>query len=138
MWSYGVFSLGNSEVEKVCHHFYENVVGDFWPPERRMVEAGYGQLKFPFREITAPPFEMKVEWSLEELLGYLSSWSATVRYTQARGASPIPELENKLRPLWSAPQISVLAGLHPGRAQLVMRVDDETFDVIKMNRDNRI
>lgn len=138
VWSYGVFSLGNSEVEKVCHHFYENVVGDFWPPERRMVEAGYGQLKFPFREITAPPFEMKVEWSLEELLGYLSSWSATVRYTQARGASPIPELENKLRPLWSAPQISVLAGLHPGRAQLVMRVDDETFDVIKMNRDNRI
>lgn len=106
-WSYGVFKLGNPEVEQVCQHFYENVVGDFWPPERRIVEAGYGGLEFPFREIAVPTFEMQADWTLEELLGYMSSWSATIRYTQARGASPIPELEQKLRPLWRTTRIAV-------------------------------
>lgn len=106
-WSYGVFKLDNQEVEKVCHHFYEDVVGDFWPPERRIVEAGYGELEFPFPEIIAPAFEMRMEWSLEELVGYMSSWSATARYIRAHGASPVPELGRKLRPLWGVPRVTV-------------------------------
>lgn len=107
VWSYGVFKLGHPAVEKVCQNFYDKVVGDFWPPERRIVEAGYGALTFPFREIAAPVFEIKREWSLDELLGYMSSWSATVRYTQAHRTSPIPDLARKLQLLLSTNRISV-------------------------------
>ena len=99
-WSYATFSLPSAALQEVCDDFYTNIVGDFWPPERLIVEAGYGTLVFPFEEMTPPPCEMVQCWSLEELLGYLSSWSATARCTQARGGSPIPDLRDRLAPHW--------------------------------------
>lgn len=107
VWSYGVFQIGEPEIERLCAHFYEHVVGEFWPPERRIVEAGYATLDFPFAEIAAPAFEMEVEWSLDALLGYLSSWSATTRYAQHHGHSPIPELRRELEPLWENERLVV-------------------------------
>ena len=107
VWSYGVFQVDEPRIEAVCAHFYEHVVGGFWPPERRIVEAGYASLQFPFQEIAAPEFEMQVEWSLDELLGYVSSWSATTRCTQHHGCSPIPELRQQLAPLWRQERIGV-------------------------------
>jgi SAM-dependent methyltransferase len=108
VWSYGVLRLPNEELQAMCDDFYENVVGEFWPPERRIVEAGYGALEFPFEEITAPAFDMQSQWSLDALLGYFSSWSATARYVQAHAESPIPSLREKLLPLWAAEGLTTI------------------------------
>jgi SAM-dependent methyltransferase len=120
VWSYGVFVIEPPNISAICQHFYEEVVGPYWPPERRIVEAGYGALEFPFDEIIAPPFEMQVEWSLDALLGYLGSWSATARYTQDRGASPIPELRERLAVHWPPTQSLAIhwpISMRVGRAQ---------------------
>jgi len=107
IWSYGVFSIPNTEIQSKCDFFYNEVLGGFWPPERRIVEAGYDKLNFPFNEIHVPCFEMSVEWTLEQLLGYLSSWSATARYIRTRGESPIPDLHEQLKPLWKKKLLKV-------------------------------
>lgn len=107
VWCYGVFEVGDPSVEAICAHFYDHVVGDFWPPERRIVEAGYAALDFPFEDITPPPFELRVEWSLDELLGYLSSWSATTRYAQHHGQSPIPALRAQLEQRWKNDRLTI-------------------------------
>ena len=65
--------------------FYSDVVGPYWPPERRHVEAGYRTLPFPFEEIAAPEFGLELEWNLEQVAGYVSSWSATARYRPGAG-----------------------------------------------------
>jgi hypothetical protein len=75
-------------------------VGPFWPPERRLVEQGYRTIPFPFEEIVAPTFSMEALWSLDDLLGYFSTWSATNRYIKERGHSPIGALRESLLPLW--------------------------------------
>ena len=107
VWSYGVFTADDPRVQAACDHYYTEVVGGYWPPERRIVEAGYGSLEFPFEEITAPPFQMQVEWTLDDLLGYLSSWSATVRYEAARGASPLPQLREDLSAVWTKEALAI-------------------------------
>jgi SAM-dependent methyltransferase len=107
LWCYEVFTVPDPRIQSACDFFYNEVLGEFWPPERRIVEAGYSSFDFPFEELQTPQFEMSVEWTLEQLLGYLSSWSATSRYLKANGRSPIPELEEILRPLWLEGRLKV-------------------------------
>lgn len=59
-------------------------------------------MPFPFREIATPTFEIRLTWSLEDLLAYLGTWSATARYRQATGHDPIPALGERLAPIWQA------------------------------------
>jgi len=96
VWSYGVFEIGNLEVKNVCNKFYDETVGPYWPPERKIVEAGYGSLDFPFQEIQSPSYKIEVSWNLDQLIGYFSSWSATTRYKVATGNDPLPALREQL------------------------------------------
>ncbi|MCP5560010.1 MAG: class I SAM-dependent methyltransferase [Verrucomicrobiaceae bacterium] len=100
VWSYGRFQIADREVQSICDHFYDEVVGEFWPKERKIVEAGYDALTFPFDELSPHPMEIVAAWSLGELLGYFSTWSATVCCAQTKGSSPIPDLAEKLRQSW--------------------------------------
>jgi SAM-dependent methyltransferase len=117
-WTYGVHMTEGDEVNSAVRHFYDQVVGPYWPPERRHVENGYSELLFPFTRIAAPPLTMQVQWPLARLLGYLGSWSATARCRQVTGNDPLPALERELRPLWGDPAqkrtvswpLSILAG----------------------------
>ena len=96
VWCYGNFEVESPQIGEICERFYRETVGEFWPPERRIVEEGYGSLAFPFSEILAPPFRLQVDWSMDQLLGYFASWSATTRYRQSTGHDSIPELRHEL------------------------------------------
>ena len=102
-WLYGILRV-TEDVDRVVSHFYRDVVGPFWPGERRLVEAGYGVLEFPFEEIRAPAFEMEKSWRLADLVGYLRTWSSTRRYVEARGEDPIRRVEGVLREAWGDPE----------------------------------
>jgi hypothetical protein len=80
--------------------FYYDIVGPYWPPERRLVEEGYRSLPFPFFEAVPPSFNMEESWERFQLLGYMRTWSATVRYIDARGVDPVAALEERLTALW--------------------------------------
>lgn len=107
-WSYGINVVEGDAVNAIVQDFYSNVVGPFWPPERMLVEEGYRTIPFPFREIAAPTFEMEARWTMEQLLGYFSTWSATNRYIKANGTNPLSALAEKLNPVWGEPDSSRL------------------------------
>ena len=53
----------------------------------------------------APPaFHMEAEWSLEHILGYVHTWSATKNFIAAQHFDPVTELEQSLQPLWGDPE----------------------------------
>jgi hypothetical protein len=60
------------------------------------VETGYRDLAFPFERIKTPQLSMNVEWTLNQLLGYLRSWSASARYHAATGIDAVDELSHEL------------------------------------------
>ncbi len=101
VWCYELQQV-SAEVDAVVEHFYRQVVGPYWPPERLLIEAGYQTIAFPFEGLPAPPFQMSASWSLSDVLGYLGTWSAVKRYREALGSDPLPALGQALRAVWGA------------------------------------
>ena len=83
--------------------FYYEVIGAYWPPERRYVDDEYRTLPFPWREERAPTFALQTQWSLDQALGYIATWSAVQRFRDAHpGHDPLPELRAQLATHWRA------------------------------------
>jgi len=100
LWAYGLNLVEDQEVNRLIYEYYSDTVGPYWPPERRLVEQGYRTIPFPFTQIAAPRFSIEALWSLDDLLGYFSTWSATNRYIKEHGTNPIEQLREKLLPVW--------------------------------------
>jgi len=86
-------------IDDIVNRYYHEVVGPFWPPERRLVEQ-FANLLFTFDEIGAPNFEMTAHWNLDHLLGYLRTWSSTQRFIAARGSDPLEQIVDDLCRAW--------------------------------------
>ena len=99
LWSYGLFQI-NPEINGIIEHFYTDVVGPYWPPERHYIEAQYRTLPFPLTELSPVPFEISAEWLLAEVISYLGTWSAVERYRSDRGEDPLPLIAARLASLW--------------------------------------
>ncbi|KZC28274.1 UNVERIFIED_ORG: SAM-dependent methyltransferase [Rhodanobacter sp. FW104-R5] len=87
--SYGVPKL-DEKLDERFTHFYRNEIGPFWPPERQRVDRGYADLDFPFAEFAPPAMAMRKAWSLAELVGYVSTWSA-VKHAVKQGHGQVIE-----------------------------------------------
>lgn len=98
-WGYGLMQVCPA-VDALVLDYYSNRVGPCWPPDRRHLESAYRSLPFPLDELALPPFVMTAEWSLEMLLGYLDTWSATRRYLAAHGEHPLLGLQPLLAAAW--------------------------------------
>jgi len=92
----------NPAIDQIVNRYYFEVVGPFWPPERKLVEQ-FADLPFPFHEIDPPEFEMTAQWNLEHLLGYLRSWSATQCFIAANKRDPLEAIADDLRAAWGDP-----------------------------------
>jgi SAM-dependent methyltransferase len=99
VWCYEKFRV-DAAVDAVVDRFYTEVVGHHWPAERSYVEQGYRTLPFPWREEAVPDFVLETDWDLEEVMGYLSTWSAVQRYSDQLGRDPLPDLRLRLAALW--------------------------------------
>jgi len=89
-------------IDEVVNRYYYEVVGPFWPPERRLVEQ-FADLPFPSQEIDPPKFEMTADWNLDHLLGYLGTWSSTQRFIAAKGSDPLEQIFDALSRSWGEP-----------------------------------
>jgi SAM-dependent methyltransferase len=103
-WCYATLTLDDARIESTVARFYEETVGPYWPPERRLVEEGYRSLPFPFAEISLPPLAVEADLDLGAFLGYVRTWSAVQRCRQALRADPMPAFAAELGVLWGAPE----------------------------------
>jgi SAM-dependent methyltransferase len=99
LWTYGLARI-DPAIDAIVQEFYTDGIGGYWPPERRFVESGYRTLPFPLHELPAPPFELRLLWDLDALMGYLSTWSAVRRYAKAAGIDPLPALRRRIAAHW--------------------------------------
>jgi SAM-dependent methyltransferase len=97
--SYGELKV-SGEPDAIVSHFYRRIIAPYWPPERRYVDEGYKSIPFPFTKIDAPSFAMQVDWNLEQLLGYLGTWSAVKEYKHRNGRDPRELIAAELQAVW--------------------------------------
>ena len=106
VWGYGLLHI-EPAIDKHFMEFYEGTVGPYWDDARRLVEAEYRTISFPFEEIKAPPFAIKVHWTIDQLAGYLSSWSATQKYIKDKLVDPVPPFISEVEKHWNSREMLV-------------------------------
>ena len=102
VWCYGLLEV-DDRVDPFVRRFYEKTVGPYWAPERRLVAEGYRTIEFPFAELVLPPFAIEQQITLDQLGGYLRTWSATRKYVEERGEDPVTPFLDELRHAWGGP-----------------------------------
>ena len=100
-WCYNLHSMG-PELDPIIRHFYDDIVGPYWPPERLLVEQHYTTIPFPFDEVQTPDFEMITDWTVDQLLGYISTWSSCRYYRDAKNEDPLTHIEQDVRDAWGS------------------------------------
>ena len=105
VWLYYNHSTGDNEVDQAVIDFYQHVTKPYWDPERKYVEELYQTVEFDFQLLPVKEFEIVLDWRREDLVGYLSSWSAIQKYINIHGHSPIPIIEEKIKMLWPEDEV---------------------------------
>ncbi|AJR16289.1 class I SAM-dependent methyltransferase [Leptospira interrogans] len=107
IWGYGLHSI-SSEIDGLVNKLYGEIVGPYWPSERKYVEEKYKTIPFPFEEIVPPHFSMKEEWNVDQLLGYLRTWSSVQKYIQKNESDPVLLVEEYIRNSWGPTQTKIV------------------------------
>ena len=102
VWVYNLPAI-EPEVDKCLDFFTNNILKPYWPERLRYLFDSYHSLPFPFEEIAPPEFSMETEWSLDDLIGFLSSWSAVAIYFKAEGVHPVDKILDELQESWGDP-----------------------------------
>jgi SAM-dependent methyltransferase len=108
VWTYVLCEIA-PDIDTILRRFYAVTVGPFWAPERRLTEQRYRTIEFPFAEFAAPHFVIEQCLSLDEVAGYVRTWSATRGFVRQHGHDPVEELARELAPYWGDPQRARLA-----------------------------
>jgi hypothetical protein len=64
------------------------------------VESGYRDIQMPFVPLMAPAFEMRLDWTADQMLAYVRTWSAAKNYQREHGRDPIDDRDGELREAW--------------------------------------
>ena len=115
LWGYAAPRAGRAAVDANLDYFEHQFLGPYWNAGRAHIDGRYRQLPFPFAEIEAPPLAISAEFTLAQLVGYLSSWSALAAYRRAHSADPLPDMQRRLAECW------------PGAAELAVAFRFELF-----------
>lgn len=98
VWSYEHCQVDSDCDEMIMKVF--NSVENYWPPERDLVLNRYVDIQMPIAEIEVEQFSMTANWTAEQMLGYMRSWSASQRYIKDNGTDPTKEYEGELAAIW--------------------------------------
>jgi SAM-dependent methyltransferase len=108
VWTYVMTEIA-PRIDEIVRRFYKDVVGPYWPPERRITEERYQTIEFPFAEFAAPSFVIEQAVTLDDVAGYVRTWSATRAFIKRHGEDPVVRLVTELGAAWGDPQQSRLA-----------------------------
>lgn len=99
IFGYPLLKTG-TKVDAILSHFYSNTLKDFWDTERRFIEDEYSTILFPFKQIEFEENFMKYDWTFDQMIGYLRSWSAVQHYITKFHADPVEHIQDELKSYW--------------------------------------
>lgn len=98
-WGYGLNQVSPA-VDALVLDFYRNRVGPYWDTRRRLTDAQYKTLPFPFADGQQADFVVHRSWTLDRFLNYLRTWSSVQKYKFENGDDPVTALGDALLPVW--------------------------------------
>ncbi|MFK8052093.1 MAG: class I SAM-dependent methyltransferase [Woeseiaceae bacterium] len=99
IWTYQLFSVIPA-VDDVVNEFFYGPIAPYWPQRRQLVDNSYEGILPDWPAIDTPPSSMRCDWSIEQVLGYLSSWSGVRRHDEATGGDAVADIAEALTAVW--------------------------------------
>lgn len=93
--------------DEALNRFYYDVIYSYWDTERKVVEDQYRTITFPFEEIDTPVFKIELAWSLNDLHGYITTWSAVQNFIKKNKFNPADDFVAGIKSLWKKEKESV-------------------------------
>lgn len=98
--SYGGMEIPDRpDIRALVGRFFK-ALDPYWPPERALVDQGYRNLLFPFPEVPAPSLAMEAQWGVDQLFGYVDTWSAVRALEKAEGRARLEAFRDELAAAW--------------------------------------
>ena len=121
-WGYDHLRV-SPEFDAEFHRSIERVIAPYWPPRKKLLHDGYRDVPFPFERIEPPPMEMHADWSFDQLMAFVRSWSGVQRCIAAEGDRFFSGATAALRSAWGDPDdpkrcgmdLYILAGVNRPR-----------------------
>ena len=108
----GVLALvGYSHVEldepigSIIGRLKRGVLAGYWDREREYVDERYSTLPFPYQDIPFPDMDVRYNWTLEQLVGYLHTWSAVQHYRDQKNVDPVGIILAELEHAWGKAEL---------------------------------
>ncbi|MFC1743779.1 class I SAM-dependent methyltransferase [Candidatus Riflebacteria bacterium] len=98
-WGYSFFKI-NPELDALFKNLVFEPLEPYWARENRLLWDGYRNIPFPFTEIPAPEFGIELNYSLQELLGFIETWSGVRTYLQQRDNNFMQTVKESILPAW--------------------------------------
>ena len=99
VWSYHA-GIVEAPFDEVFQRLYQEVLRPYFAPGARLVDERYETLELPGSAVAAPRFEIVCEWTLDQVLDYIASWSSVAAYRRQLGEDPIRRVAAELGRLW--------------------------------------
>ncbi len=99
IWSYNLLHC-EPILDRLIHRWNYETLAPYWEAERQFLYTRYDTLAFDFERIPSPGFDIVVEWTKNDLIGYLRSWSALQKMLQVAGDSALKDIIRKIGDAW--------------------------------------
>lgn len=87
-WCYPHCHLDNSEIQSVFEAFCADMAS-YFPEGRHHLDEGYETIYFPLKNVETHTFHQDLQWTQQQFLGYLCTWSAVKCYQDQNGHHPL-------------------------------------------------
>lgn len=105
VWSYAGCRI-SEDIDIILDDFAFEFLKDYWPLGARYNwQDGYRSLEFPYRLVQSPPFRIESEYTFNDLLSYLFTWSSVQEFIKAKAINPIDFISEKLAIQWGDLQV---------------------------------
>lgn len=99
-WAYGIPKISPA-IDSVLLYYHDQIVGEYWTFENRLVENHYTGIDFPFQTMVAPLFKSFRLFNFNDLMNYLRTWSATQKYMIHDSIDPTVSILTDLSEAWA-------------------------------------
>jgi len=87
-------------VDALIAEAYHGELAKHWAPERAIIDRDYADLALDLEPVTLAPAAMHANWSAEQLLGYLETWSGIRALNRADGRDVVAEWAPAIKAAW--------------------------------------
>lgn len=100
IWGYSLVVSEEEALNTLIRSFYREKVGAYWDKERTYIDDHYTTVPFPYEPLPSKEFQIQVQWSRQQLIGYFNTWSSVQHFIKAHAYNPVDELAVAIEQIW--------------------------------------